>query len=76
MIKPTCFYMGEGDRWRVARTLDSGPIQQELHRSSCKQLSQTCCVYFNIAVFYDSAITSSQGPNYIMESISIHITYL
>jgi len=26
----------KGNRWWVARTFDSGPIQQELHWSSCK----------------------------------------
>lgn len=29
----------EGDRWWVARTFDSGPLQQELHWPSCKPLS-------------------------------------
>lgn len=29
----------EGDRWWIARTFDSSPLQQELHWPSCKLLS-------------------------------------
>lgn len=29
----------EGDRWRVAGTFDTGTLQQELDRPSCKRFS-------------------------------------
>lgn len=36
----------EGDRWWIARTFDTGTLQQELHWSSCKLLFLIFLYYF------------------------------
>ena len=42
----------EGDRWRVAGTFDTGTLQQELDRPSCKRSSLSCSDFSALSKSY------------------------